>query len=830
MKPLRLLLLTSILSTCAFANAHFQGVCAQSGNVTTSGLNSTNTSYLTYPSATVTVSVVGGGLATIFSDNSGTPLANPFTANSDGTFSFYAANGRYSTVCSGTSIPTISFLDNLLFDPTGNAVTCTNQFIDAVSATGVYTCATITGPATDSTIAKTGGDLSTANPATVTQAHITGGTQNALAKFNATGNPVPSSCSDDGTTVNCTNPLTDKNIGLIRYASNFSGADWAAKLCAADVDLGANPGVIYVPSTLAGNATSNCALSAQHQVFFYPGSFTCAGCSVTVANGTKLLGSGIGSTFLIQGTAGTNLIIGSSESDVEISGITFQGQAGTVTGTLNSAIFLSNAAAGNISRVNIHDNAFTSWRANAVFLQNVADSEVHHNFFYSNASSCVRGSGIVKSQIHNNICRDPSTTTFNIGIMLDSTAAANGTFPISTDVTIANNTVIGLVDWYGIEVHSGQRINITGNQENNVEDGVVVVPFNNSDTISDLVISSNSLVGQATQDTNCGGSSNYGISVQGGAVVTPANVTIVGNELFNFNAALRSNTQAGIAVGGSSNVVVTGNLVKSTYGNGIVVTGSGLGAVNALITSNQISNILTAQSTLSYCGDGSQSVGIDINFAGVTGFADMNQIDTTNQSAIRSEVAGSTGFVIGALNKFTNNAAIFSGANTLTGLGYASLDLIKTSAPSGDGNMGKIWADSGASRLKMNNFNTGATTIAGFSDNLGVFAIGGTIQPTQVNVGAGTGSTMTQVAVASTTGCATAAAAGATCTSTVTWPGAGFADTSYKVDCVGVAITSGVPVSGGITAKSSSQTTFQTAAGTAAAAQYTNIECKAWHP
>lgn len=120
----------------------FNGRAEASGIVVTGGLNATNTADLTYASATVTVNIHGGGLATIFSDNLGTPLANPFTANSDATFSFYAANGRYDVVVSGSGVPTITISDVLLFDST----LITGQ-INALSfsATPVFSAALFSG-------------------------------------------------------------------------------------------------------------------------------------------------------------------------------------------------------------------------------------------------------------------------------------------------------------------------------------------------------------------------------------------------------------------------------------------------------------------------------------------------------------------------------------------------------------------------------------------------------------------------------------------------------------------------------------------------------------
>jgi|SRR5215831_18711832 len=60
-----------------------------------------------FPLATVTVYLATTTtLATIFSDNLGTALGNPFTAQADGTWQFWAANGLYDVQFSGGGIPT----------------------------------------------------------------------------------------------------------------------------------------------------------------------------------------------------------------------------------------------------------------------------------------------------------------------------------------------------------------------------------------------------------------------------------------------------------------------------------------------------------------------------------------------------------------------------------------------------------------------------------------------------------------------------------------------------------------------------------------------------
>lgn len=74
-------------------NFIYQNWCQVGGqNVILAGLPSTTLAQQSYPNCTVSVYLTGTQtLATIFSDVTGTVLANPFTANNDASFRFYAA-------------------------------------------------------------------------------------------------------------------------------------------------------------------------------------------------------------------------------------------------------------------------------------------------------------------------------------------------------------------------------------------------------------------------------------------------------------------------------------------------------------------------------------------------------------------------------------------------------------------------------------------------------------------------------------------------------------------------------------------------------------------
>lgn len=103
------LLLGTLSQTGAFAYAHWEGYCQQGGQVVISPGNSQSITKVqqSYPQATLTAYITGSSpltKATLYSDNAGTPLANPLTCSSRGYFSFYAADGQLDLTFSGTGI------------------------------------------------------------------------------------------------------------------------------------------------------------------------------------------------------------------------------------------------------------------------------------------------------------------------------------------------------------------------------------------------------------------------------------------------------------------------------------------------------------------------------------------------------------------------------------------------------------------------------------------------------------------------------------------------------------------------------------------------------
>lgn len=143
-------MLCPIAAFAQYPNA--QGWCEDGAqNVITSGLTSSSTVQGSFPQCTVTISIHGGGLATIYSNDSGTPLANPFTANTNGQWQFFALTGAYDIALSGAGFPTtITYLEvNIGFGGGGGGGS-----VASVSCTGLtplYTCA-VANPTTNPAI------------------------------------------------------------------------------------------------------------------------------------------------------------------------------------------------------------------------------------------------------------------------------------------------------------------------------------------------------------------------------------------------------------------------------------------------------------------------------------------------------------------------------------------------------------------------------------------------------------------------------------------------------------------------------------------------------
>lgn len=125
-QSLILLLLISCGATIGHTRARYSNNC-MIGNeaVTITGAGTSSTKWMiSAPVCTVTAYLTGTlTLATLYANNSGTPLANPFTAAANGSFYFYADNGRYDVVMSGGGLATPVTIGDVFLIDTASLVT-----------------------------------------------------------------------------------------------------------------------------------------------------------------------------------------------------------------------------------------------------------------------------------------------------------------------------------------------------------------------------------------------------------------------------------------------------------------------------------------------------------------------------------------------------------------------------------------------------------------------------------------------------------------------------------------------------------------------------------
>ena len=107
-----------------------------------------------------------------------------------------------------------------------------------------------------------------------------------------------------------TGQIEAKQLSQILFAENFPGADWCAKVTAADTSLGSGSGEIVL-STLAG--TSACAaaptISTNHVLHILPGNYNFGANTISLPSAGGIRGSGISSTILTGSGSGDALLI-----------------------------------------------------------------------------------------------------------------------------------------------------------------------------------------------------------------------------------------------------------------------------------------------------------------------------------------------------------------------------------------------------------------------------------------------------------------------------------------------------------------------------------------
>ena len=285
-----LIVLACAFATGAHARARYSNWC-QVGNqaVTITGAGTSSTKWqLSGPACTVTVYLTGTlTLASLYSNNSGTVLANPFTAAANGSYFLYADNGRYDIVTSAGGLPT--------------SVTIGDVFlIDTASLSAATAWSGLTDPAANLSLSMAtytstftwGNMATTANSFSLTDGSASTSTGSLFRTFTGSGSTMkPFTATAQGTS----NGVQMSSAGTLAAigTGSIDATDLVCSGCLTDADLNAS-GITTrskLPSTLAYEDEAN--VFTQANVF----------------NSTVGIKGGTAFTFTVGGTPTGNRTI-----------------------------------------------------------------------------------------------------------------------------------------------------------------------------------------------------------------------------------------------------------------------------------------------------------------------------------------------------------------------------------------------------------------------------------------------------------------------------------------------------------------------------------------
>jgi hypothetical protein len=292
-----LLLSTLLFPAAALAIQNAQGWCELGGQtVSLSGLTSVTKVQRSFPSCTVTVYDHGTvNKSTIYSDGSSTPLANPFTAQTNGHWLFYAADAQYDIVLSGggMTVPfTISdvFLQDILSSfasppPLGNVTPNTVAATTLTAAAATLTAATI-GTLGVTTLTATAGTIRTLNQTVFLDAYCP-----SPGTYDTTCWTAAIAALPFGGTIQVGNRTYDfgaVTLTLSPSANNiaFQGSCVGNLTTNCSRIVGTASPLVSVAGTNAGTRTSNLSI---HNLAISPASFNASQVCLSADHVTKLI-------------------------------------------------------------------------------------------------------------------------------------------------------------------------------------------------------------------------------------------------------------------------------------------------------------------------------------------------------------------------------------------------------------------------------------------------------------------------------------------------------------------------------------------------------------
>lgn len=319
-----LALFFGIASMCQ-ARQRAWGFCERGGQkVTTAGIPSTTNVQASYPQCNVTVYLTGTQTpATLFSDNSGTALGNPFTANTLGYWFFYADDGRYDIQISGGGLPApFTFGDYNLSSGGGGGSGITQLSGDGVAGPGsgaqVLTLTSVNasvGTCGDSThvpqvVLNAKGLATSCTPVAISSTVVIegAGTPNA-------GGTNPTTCpTQTGGILTLYRDTSDPDLAIWRCKTAGTPGVWRLQLDSdgtGGTSLGFTEGPVCTPEL---NVDRICANDSQHRF------------EMTNNNGTADVVVGANTTDILLGKTFDTAGAGNSLS---IAGVPVTGNSGT---------------------------------------------------------------------------------------------------------------------------------------------------------------------------------------------------------------------------------------------------------------------------------------------------------------------------------------------------------------------------------------------------------------------------------------------------------------------------------------------------------------------
>ena len=174
---------------------------------------------------------------------------------------------------------------------------------------------------------------------------------------------------------------------------------------------------------------------------------------------------------------GGGLVVGSS--NVHLRGLQLTGRnTGTYVSSEQAVRAVGSSWASALTDVTVEDCVINGWGESGVYMQYITDFRILRNRIYNiaYAGNLLLSSqrGVVANNVITNITPgNGSSNAYGIALTRSSTSSLV-TDPRSSDIAVTGNTISGVPAWEGIDTHGGERLSIVGNTVYNVLYGIQI--------------------------------------------------------------------------------------------------------------------------------------------------------------------------------------------------------------------------------------------------------------------------------------------------------------------------------------------------------------------